>query len=114
MKKINLVFMGAFTYPRGMAGTKRIQNMINALKEYPDIATRVILQRQSSRDNILSGVHEGTPYETVMGDLFRAKMFAALPILYYKTIAALKRAFRPDHKNVIYFYGPLFLRASCL
>ena len=110
-KKINLVFMGGFTYPRGMAGTKRIQNAINALKEYPDIATRVILQRQSSEDNILSGVHEGTPYETVMGDLLRAKMFVALPILYYRTIAALKRAFRPDHKNVIYFYGPLFLES---
>ena len=47
-KKINLVFMGGFTYPRGMAGTKRIQNVINALKQYPDISTRVILQRQSS------------------------------------------------------------------
>ena len=108
-QKINLVFMGGFTYPRGMVGTKRIQNAINALKEYPDVATRVILQRQSSEHNILSGVHEGTPYETVMGNLFRAKMFAALPVLYCRTIAALKRALRPDHKNVIYFYGPLFL-----
>ena len=107
-KKINLVFMGGFTYPRGMAGTKRIQNAINVLKQYPDIATRVILQRQSAEDNILSGVHEGTPYETVMGDILRAKMFVALPILYYRTIAALKRAFRSDHRNVIYFYGPLF------
>ncbi len=103
--------MGAFTYPRGMAGTKRIQHAINALKEYPDIATRVILQRQSGEGNILSGVHDGTPYETVMGNLLRAKMFAALPILYYRTIAALKRAFRPDHNNVIYFYGPLFLES---
>ncbi len=100
--------MGGFTYPHGMAGTKRIQNTINALKEYPDIAIRVILQRQSSGDNILSGVHDGTPFETVMGDLLRGKMLMALPFLYYRTIAALKRAFRPDHKNVIYFYGPLF------
>jgi len=106
--KINLVFMGGFTYPHGMAGTKRIQNAINALKEYPDIAIRIILQRQSSEDNTLSGVHDGTPYETVMGDLFRTRMFLALPILYYKTCTALKRIFRPDHKNVIYFYGPLF------
>jgi hypothetical protein len=103
--------MGGFTYPRGMAGTKRIQNAINALKEYPDIATRVILQRQSGEDNILSGVYDGTPYETVMGNLLRAKMFVALPILYYRTISALKRALRPDHKNVIYFYGPLFLES---
>jgi glycosyltransferase involved in cell wall biosynthesis len=106
--KINLVFMGGFTYPHGMAGTKRIQNAINALKEYPDISIRVILQRQSSEHNILSGVHEGTPYETIMGDLFRSRMFVALPILYYKTCTALKKAFRPDDKNVIYFYGPLF------
>ena len=111
MKKINLVVTGTFTYPRGMAGTKRIQNMINALKEYPDLATRVILQRQSALDNMISGVHEGTPYETVMGDLFRSKMLAALPILCYRTIAALRRAFRPDHKNVIYFYGPLFVES---
>ena len=111
IQKINLVFMGTFTYPRGMAGTKRIGNAINALRGYPEITTRVILQRQSSKHNILSGMHEGTPYETVMGDLLRAKMFVALPVLCYKTNAALKRAFLPDHKNVIYFYGPLFLES---
>jgi glycosyltransferase involved in cell wall biosynthesis len=107
IRKLNLVFMGGFTYPRGMAGTKRIQHAINALKEHPGSVIRVIVQRQSSGQNTLSGVYEGTPYETIMGDLLRAKMLAALPLLYYKTIAALKRAFRPDHKNVIYFYGPL-------
>lgn len=103
--------MGGFTYPRGMAGTKRIQNIIGALKQYPGITARVILQRQSSELNILSGVHEGTPYETVMGDLLRAKMVAALPLLYCRTIAALKRAYRPEQRNVIYFYGPLFLES---
>lgn len=107
-KKINLIFMGGFTYPRGMAGTKRIQNALNALKKYPEVTTRVLLIRQSSEDNILSGMYEGTPYETVMGDLFRAKMFVSLPILNYRTIAALKKALQPDYKNIIYFYGPLF------
>lgn len=108
-QKINLVFMGGFTYPRGMAGTKRIQHVINSLKEYPDIATRVILQRQSAEHNILSGVHEGTPYETVMGNLVRAKVLIALPILYQRTCVALKRVLLPDHKNVLYLYGPLLL-----
>lgn len=111
IKKINLVVMGVFTYPRGMAGTKRVQNAISALKAYNDISIRVILQRQSSSDNALSGVHDGIPYETVMGDLLRGKMLAALPKLYYKTMVAFKKAFRPDHKNVIYFYGPLFLES---
>lgn len=107
-RKINLIFMGNFTYPHGMAGTKRIQNIINVMKEYPDIATRVILQRQASADNSLSGVYEGTTYETVMGDLLQTRMLLLLPMLYYKTVAALKRALRPDCKNVIYYYGPLF------
>jgi glycosyltransferase involved in cell wall biosynthesis len=110
-KKINLVMTGGFTYPHGMAATKRVQHAIDSLKNYPGIAIRVILQRQSSEHNTLSGIHEGTPYETVMGDLLRSKMLVALPTLYYKTIAALKRAFRPDHKNVIYFYGPLFIES---
>jgi glycosyltransferase involved in cell wall biosynthesis len=107
--KINLVFMGGFSYPRGMAGTKRIENVICALKQYPDVSSRVILQRQSSGLNPLSGVHEGTPYETVMGDLLRGRMLVALPALYSRTIRALKAAFRPGYKNVIYFYGPLLL-----
>lgn len=110
-KKINLVVTGVFTYPRGMAGTKRVQNAITALMVYPEISTRVILQRQSSVDNALSGVHNGIPYETVMGDLLRGKMLAALPKLCYKTMLAFKKAFQPDKKNVIYFYGPLFLES---
>jgi len=108
-KKINLIFMGGFTYPHGMAATKRIQNIINALKEFPDVETRVILQRQSSQHNILSGVYENTPYETVMGDLFRGKLFVSLPILHSKTKSALKRTYKANQENVIYFYGPLFI-----
>jgi len=108
-QKVNLVFMGGFEYPRGMAATRRIQNIIIALKEYSDVNARVILQRQSSENNTLSGKHEGTPYETVMGDLFRAKLFIMLPLLYCKTMTALKRAYQPDCSNVIYFYGPLFI-----
>ncbi len=108
---VNLVFMGGFTYPSGMAGTRRVQNVINGLKQFPDVSTRVILQRQSSEHNSLSGVHEGTPYETIMGDVLRARMLIALPVLHRRTVAALKRAFQPGRLNVIYFYGPLFLES---
>jgi glycosyltransferase involved in cell wall biosynthesis len=108
-KKINLVFMGGFAYPSGMAGTKRIQHAIKALRKYPDVTVRVIVQRQSSRDNILSGIHEGTPYQTVMADLLRAKVAVSLPLLYFKTIRILKDAWNPNHKNIIYHYGPVHL-----
>jgi len=107
--KINLVVMGTFNYPYGMAGTKRVQHVINALKQYSDVSIQVILQRQSSRDNILCGIHEGTPYQTVMGDLFRAKMVALLPLFYLKTIRVLKDVWRQNGTNIIYHYGPVSL-----
>lgn len=106
---VNVIFTGEFSFPNGMAGTKRIKHAIKALRRYPNVKARVILQRQSSQKNILSGKCEGTPYETVMGDLLRTKMFIALPQLYYKTICALKRAWMPSHRNVIYYYGMLAL-----
>ena len=101
--------MGGFTYPSGMAATKRIQNIITALKSAPNVTTRVILQRQSSSDNPVYGSHEGTPYEIIFPDLFRSRLFLLLPVLHYKTIKTLRGAYRPDCKNIIYFYGPLFL-----
>jgi len=107
-ENINLVVMGGFTYPCGMAGTKRVQNVISALRECGVSAIRVFVLRQAAKDNMLSGIHDGTPYETIMGDYFRARMLAALPLLYCKAFAALKKAFREDHKNILYFYGPLF------
>jgi len=106
--KINIVFMGNFTYPRGMAGTRRIQNVITALQEYSHVTARVLLQRQSVQDNVLCGVHRGTPYETIMGDVVRWKTLLVLPVLYSRTVAALKKAFLPDQENLLYFYGPLF------
>ena len=110
-KKINLVIMGEFAYPNGMAGTRRIQNALDSLKQYSDLTVRVLLQRQSTEHNVLSGVHDGIPYETVMGDLLRVKMFLSLPVLYYRTIAALRRIFLPNCKNIIYYYGPLLLES---
>lgn len=106
-KKINLVFMGGFTYPHGMAGTKRIQHAIKALRVFPGVTLRVIILRQSSRDNILSGVHEGTPYQTVMGDLLRAKVLVKLPLLYVRAIRLLRDAWLPDCRNFICHYGPV-------
>jgi glycosyltransferase involved in cell wall biosynthesis len=104
--KTNLIFMGEFTYPHGMAPTKRIEHILKTMRGFPNVTVRVLLQRQSRKDNKnLTGVHEGTPYETVMGDLLRFKMLAALPMLYYKTILALRRHFQPRDKNIIYYYG---------
>jgi len=101
------VFMGEFTYPHGMAGTKRIQHAIDALKGNSEVSVRVLIQRQSSKTNVLSGIYEGTPYDTIMGDLLRAKMVVMLPLLWIKTICSIRKAWRDDCKNIIHYYGPL-------
>lgn len=106
---LNLVVMGAFSYPRGMAGTRRVQNVTDSLRQYPDVSVRVILQRQSSRDNPLDGEYRGVPYQTVMGDLMGVRMLLGLPRLCRETVALLQKALRPGEKNVLYFYGCPFL-----
>ena len=42
------------------------------------------------------------------GTSLSGRLVVGLPMLYYKTYYALRRAMPPDHKNIIYFYGPLF------
>ena len=104
--KLNIVFLGGFPYPQGMAGTKRIQHAIDALKVREDVSIRVIVLRQSSEENIPCGNHKGIPYETVMPNLLRAKMVLWAPLLWFKAIKAIMRAWRPGWRNVIYKYGP--------
>lgn len=53
MNKINLIFLGSFPYPHGMAGPKRIQHAIDGLKSFNDVNIRVISLRQSSAGVIL-------------------------------------------------------------
>lgn len=108
-QKTSLIFMGDFTYPGGMASTRRIQNLINALKESADIESIVIVQRQPRQGAARSGVFEGTHYAILMEDVFKIRMILSLPILYYKTITALRRAWKPGKRNVLYFYGPIFI-----
>ena len=103
---INIIFLGGFDYPHGMAGTKRIQNTISCLKTYTSISIHVVIMRQSSRKNSLAGVYEGIPYETVMGDLFRMKMVLKAPLLFAKARQVVKRIYRPGQKNILYIYGP--------
>jgi len=105
--KLNIFFLtGQASYPMGMAGTKRVQHAIDALKVREDVAIRVIILRQSSKENTPCGNHKGIPYETVMPNLMRAKMALWAPLLWLKAIKALMRAWRPGWKNIIYKYGP--------
>jgi glycosyltransferase involved in cell wall biosynthesis len=106
MKEINWIFLGGFPYPKGMAATRHIQLVMDGLKGYPDISIRVIILRQSSRENELSGIHQGIPYETVMGDALRARGVLMAPLLHVKARQVMNGAYQSCRKNILFVYGP--------
>jgi len=106
MSKINLVFLGSFSYPQGMADTKRNQHAIDALKDYEGLSIKVLILRQSSKENQPTGIHQGIHYETVMPDLLRAGFILKYPWFQRKVKLATAKVFVPGVKNILYVYGP--------
>lgn len=106
MSNVNLIFLGGFDFPHGMAGTKRIQNLIKGLKVFKNVKIYVIVLRQASSINILSGTYQNIQYQTIMGDIFRLKALLLAPILYLKARKLLTELFKPNMNNIIYVYGP--------
>ncbi|OPY83125.1 MAG: putative glycosyl transferase [Smithella sp. PtaU1.Bin162] len=106
VEKMNIIFFGQYSYPQGMAGTKRIQHAISALKKCQGIRISVVILTQSSRDNTLTGSYMGINYKTILGDLYGIKTVLFSPILCLKTCHVLKESFCPNQNNIIYNYGP--------
>jgi len=72
MIETNVVFVGNFLYPRGMAGTKRVQNFIDGVRSDSTVSASVLLLRQGHPgrdDSNLSGEYEGVPYITIGADI---------------------------------------------
>jgi glycosyltransferase involved in cell wall biosynthesis len=88
-----------------MAGTKRNQHAIEALKQYDDVTVRVIVLRQSTEVNQPSGIHDGVEYETVGPDLWGAHFLLRSPVFFQKSRIAIRNAFRPNAKNILMVYG---------
>lgn len=109
MKKTNIVFLGGFPYPQGMAGTKRIQHAIDALKSREEVFVKVVVLRQSSTENQPAGLHQGVCYETVAPDLLRSGFISKYPSFHRKAKLAIDRAFKSEAKNILYVYGPPML-----
>lgn len=107
-EKINVVFMAQVQYPQGMAGTRRVQNLIDCLHADPRFAVRVLVLRGGRvrlADDALSGEYRGVPYVTIGANIRPnlAAMFKA-PKYYYDGIAYLRRHRRADCTNVLYVY----------
>jgi len=103
--KLNVVFTG-FPYPHGMAGTKRNQHAINALKEQENVSVKVLVLRQSTKLNKANGLYKSVPYETIGPDLRRMRLLLTLPVFFLKSMKAIRRSFCLNTTNIFYVYGP--------
>ncbi len=103
---MNIVFTGEFEFPHGMAGTRRVMNVMNGLRHLPDISIHVVVLRQFCQQNKPDGEFDGIPYQTVMPDLVGRKMLLLAPILYAKSIRIMRQLFQPGQNNLLYIYGP--------
>lgn len=103
--ELHIIFTGV-PYPKGMAGTKRIQHAIDALNSYPDISVSVLCARQPSELNPPDGEHKGVPYSTIMPDAFRGAFMLKYPLYFFRARRAFRRLVKPTAKGVLLVLGP--------
>ncbi len=101
--KLNIVFLLNIPFPKGMAGTKRIQHTIDALTTQGAIST-VIITRQSTTLNKSNGRYKGIPYTTILPNLLGWKLAFKLPLLIVKTIIEIRKNHRANHQNILFVY----------
>ncbi|QWV95869.1 glycosyltransferase family 4 protein [Geomonas nitrogeniifigens] len=104
---LNVVFMGRFGYPSGMASTKRIQHFIDHLQAFP--ATTRVLQLRPTGEGTPGGQggnHQGTEYRRIGADL---KLDWRLPVAlfwyHWNGIGMLKKWRTDGAMDVLYCYG---------
>lgn len=103
---MNIVLLGSFPYPHGMAVTRHAELLLKGLKDVPGVSLRVVILRQSSQGNAPSGSHQGILYETVAPDSFRVKAVLTAPWWYARAARVVRRAFQPGRKNILLVYDP--------
>ena len=110
---MNVLFMGNFLYPQGMAATKLIQHDIDGLRACGVENVAVLLLRQAHQGrqhDALTGVHEGVPYHTVGVDLAAD---LNLPVKWFRYVVEgilyIRQRRREQGRPVLYVYGALSL-----
>lgn len=111
--KLNVLFMGNFPYPEGMAGTKRIQHFVDAVAESGNYVELLLLRQGGKaikRDEVQEkGVHKGIQFRTIGKNL---KLDAKLPLNFitylFQGYNKLK-SFRKGKKNILFYYGSINL-----
>lgn len=107
---LNVVFMAHLGYPRGMAGTQLLQNLMDDLQTEASVTPRMLVLRQGrdfSADNPTSGVHKGVEYHTVGAGLRPGlSSVFGLPGYICEGLGLLRRWQKSDARNILFIYGP--------
>lgn len=107
--RYNMVFMGNFLYPAGMAATKRIQHAIDYLLSRGDTDIRVLPLRQAHpgrERNRLTGTHRGVPYRTIGADVLPGwRLPWALAVFLFDGFRELYSARKKGSANILYLYN---------
>ncbi len=113
-KLMNVVFMGNFHYPQGMAGTKRIQHFIDYLTQ-ESIDVKLLILRQggvSLKKAEFEGTHKGVYFKTIGNDV-KVNILIPLTLTIYlvKGLATLVAWKQNSKKNIVFCYAGLSIES---
>lgn len=108
--EMNIIFTGGFTYPQGMAGTKRVSHFINYLKSKGLVIKVAIL------NNTIDNIREFSYRETINGVSYRAFQNSSwniliriliFPYTLYSFCMYLLKNKLTMEKNILYVYNEI-------
>lgn len=108
-----VLVMGNFTYPQGMAGTKRVQLFIDELIASGN-KVELLLIRQGERslarkDVVAAGIYKGAQFKTIGKDLgLKLSLLWNLPLFFFGGLYQIAKK-RMEGYNTVFLYATLDL-----
>ena len=107
-KIINLVILGNFSYPDGMAGSKRVQHFIDYLMRW-NISIKILLLRFGRKrieKDQQNGYHKGIYYKIIGNSIIFSPIIIIHLIKYFISgVIILFKWHQRDKKNILYCYS---------
>lgn len=107
LKKLNIIFSGEFTYPDGMAGTKRIQHFIDYLAAENSVEVFLFRQKGNAGNALtIEGEKNNVTYRVIGANL---GLSIKIPFAFFLGFKTLWKWKLKDAKNVLYLYNGITL-----
>ena len=105
---MNILFVGNISYPKGMAGTKRIQNFIDYLSKH-DVSLNILIlrkQKDNKNNNTVNGNYKGVNYKAIGQNIkFCPSLIWNLPLFFIMGSLYIYKRKKKNVPNVMYCYG---------